>query len=388
MPQYIASSRECSSPAAVVAPAHADATAARAAESEPCRTAPAGAAKPSTIAVRETASPIPGRPTRCPFGGNHARSSRQIYIQVRISYAYSPKSIKLGPAGCLADLVEGLRVLQRGEISLLLAQNPGPHGPAHDLGAPGLREGRHEHDPLGPERLSQLVGHRGRDLERTGRGRFVAGLQHAEDPGDLAFHLVWDADRGSFGDGAVTHGRRLELGGADALAGDVERVVGASVQVPVTVLVDRRPVAVRPDSGEAPPVRVEVTLVVTPDAARHPRPGAFADELAHFAAHGRAVRSVHVHVLAERRKAERDRLDRLGDARREKAGADLGAAGAVHDRRRAAPDLVEEPTVRVLVPRLAGRAHRLQRGHVRLGIALWDECAHEGRRDAEHRDAL
>src|SRR5580765_2193866 len=229
MPQYIASSRECSSPAAVVAPAHADATAASAAESEPCRTAPAGAAKPSTIAVRETASPIPSRPTRCPFGGNHARSSRQIYIQVRISYAYRPETIKLGPAGCLADLVERLRVLQRGEISLLLAQNPGPDGPAHDLGAPGLRQCGNEHDPLGPERLSELVGDRGRDLERAGRGRFGAWLQHAEDPSDLAFHVVGDADRGGFGDAAVTHGRRLELGRAYALAGDVERVVGAAV---------------------------------------------------------------------------------------------------------------------------------------------------------------
>src|SRR6185437_13810755 len=160
-----------------------------------------------------------------------------------------------------------------------------------------------------------------------------------------------------FGDAAVTDGRRLELGRTDALAGDVERVVGASVQVPVTVLVDRRPVAVRPDSWKAPPVGVEVTLVVTPDAARHSRPRPFADELADFAAHRRAVRSVDVHVLTELRKAKRDRLDRLGDARREKPGADLGAAGAVHDRRRAAPDLVEEPAVRILVPRLAGRAH-------------------------------
>src|SRR4051812_34103408 len=388
MPQYIASSRECASPAAVVAPAHADATAASAAESVPCPTAPAGAAKPSTIAVRDTATPIPGRPTRCPFGGNHARSSRQIYIYIRISYAYSPKSISLGPAGSVTYLVEGLRVLQRGEISLLLAQNLGPNGPAHDLGASGLRQGGHEHDPLGPERLSKLVSDRGRDLERAGRGRLGAGLQHAEDPGDLAFHVVWDADRGSFGDPAVTDGRGLELSRADALAGDVERVVGASVQVPVTVLVDRRPVAVRPDPGEAPPVRVQVTLLVTPDAARHSRPRAFADELAHLAAYGRAVRSVHVHVLAEGRKAECDRLDRLRDARREEAGAYLGAAGAVHDRGRAAPDLFEKPAVRVLVPRLAGRAHRLERRQVRLGIALWDQRAHECRRDAEHRHAL
>ena len=41
---------------------------------------------------------------------------------------------------------------------------------------------------------------------------------------------------------------RLELGRPDPLAGDVERVVGAPVQEPVAVLVDRGPVAVHPDA--------------------------------------------------------------------------------------------------------------------------------------------
>src|SRR4051794_10116332 len=61
MPQYMASRRECSLPAAVVAPAHDDATAASAAASEACGAAPDGAAKPRTNAVRVTASTMRGR---------------------------------------------------------------------------------------------------------------------------------------------------------------------------------------------------------------------------------------------------------------------------------------------------------------------------------------
>jgi hypothetical protein len=54
-PQYIASSCECASPAALVAPAHDDATACSADASD---VGAAGAAKPSAIAVRDWAIPM------------------------------------------------------------------------------------------------------------------------------------------------------------------------------------------------------------------------------------------------------------------------------------------------------------------------------------------
>src|SRR5207247_1717735 len=97
-------------------------------------------------------------------------------------------------------------------------------------------------------------------------------LGYAEDPRDLALHGVRHSDRRRLGDDAAADRGGLELGGPDPLAGDVERVVRPAVQEPVAVLVDRRPVAVRPDAREAPPVRLEVALVVAPDAPRHPRP--------------------------------------------------------------------------------------------------------------------
>src|SRR5262249_59008546 len=105
----------------------------------------------------------------------------------------------------------------------------------------------------------------------------------AEDPRNFAFHVVRNPDRRSLGDGGVRHGGTLELSRTDALARDVERVVAPSVQEPVAVCIDRRPVAVRPHAGEATPVRPEVPLVVAPDAARHPRPPSPAADLAPLA---------------------------------------------------------------------------------------------------------
>ena len=50
--------------------------------------------------------------------------------------------------------------------------------------------------------------------------------------------------------------------------------------------------------------------------------------------------------------------------------------------------MLEEPAIRVGVPRLAGRHEDPERREVGLGLAVGDERADEGRREAEHRDAL
>jgi hypothetical protein len=89
MPQYIASSRECVSPPAVVAPEH-DATTAWSAEaSVVCGcVAPDGAAKPRTIAVRGTATPMRVREEDAQFDELHALSFRDPYIPILFSYSY------------------------------------------------------------------------------------------------------------------------------------------------------------------------------------------------------------------------------------------------------------------------------------------------------------
>ena len=156
----------------------------------------------------------------------------------------------------------------------------------------------------------------------------------------------------------MADGCGLELGRPDALAGDVQRVVRASVEEPVAVLVDGGPVAVGPDARESPPVRLQVALRVAPDPARHARPRAPADELADLAANRPALVVDDVDVLAERGKAYGARLRRLQHRDREEAGAHLGPAGAVDDRdATAAAHVLVEPVVRPTVPRLTCGQH-------------------------------
>src|SRR5207245_5774526 len=85
IPQYIDSRRECSSPSAVVAPPHDNATASSAEASD---TWPEGAASASSSAVRGPAITMPGLRTRCPFAPVSVHSCREIYIHVRFSYVY------------------------------------------------------------------------------------------------------------------------------------------------------------------------------------------------------------------------------------------------------------------------------------------------------------
>ena len=98
--------------------------------------------------------------------------------------------------------------------------------------------------------------------------------RHREDDDRLALDLVRHADRGGLLHGGVRGRRRLHLGRADPLARHLEGVVRAPADEPVAVVVDLRPVAVHPDTGEAAPVGLEVALRVAPEAARHARPRA------------------------------------------------------------------------------------------------------------------
>src|SRR5206468_5946981 len=181
------------------------------------------------------------------------------------------------------DRLERLGILERRQVARILAERAGPHRAADDLGGARLRQRADPDDPLRLERLAEGAGDRVCD-------RFVplllARLHDAEDPRDLAFHGVRYADRRRLVDDAAPDRGRLELGRPDALACDVQRVVRAAVQEPVAVGVDGGPVAVRPDAGEAAPVRLQVALVVTPDAPRHSGPRSPADELADLLAHG------------------------------------------------------------------------------------------------------
>ena len=240
-----------------------------------------------------------------------------------------------------------------------------------------LRQRLDEDDPLGPERLAELVRRPRREISRRSAGDgLVARVEDAEDPRDLALDVVRDADRGRLGDRRVRDGRRLELRRADPLARDVERVV-ASARAGTSSR-PRRPTpsrraSRRPGSGAS---------TCRGSARRRPRSRASSPATA---ACTRARRPRRARAGRRRRRrpcpwpsaGKPSATGLIGSVMQvgEEAGADLGAAGDVHDRYAAAADLLEEPQVRVAVPRLAGRADRAQRRHVGLGLAVRDQRA-------------
>src|SRR5262249_4202354 len=136
---------------------------------------------------------------------------------------------------------------------------------------------------------------------------------------------------------------------------DLQRVVRAAVDEPVTVLVDIGPIAVHPDAGPPRPVRLEIALRVAPEPRGHAGPGPRHDELAHFAADGPALLAVALGRHARDGAVERTGLDRRDGKRREDAAGDLGAARVVDDRHALLADVLEEPAVGFGIPRLAGR---------------------------------
>src|SRR6185312_1051682 len=121
-------------------------------------------------------------------------------------------------------------------------------------------------------------------------------LQDHECDNCLAGGLVLGPDHGGLGHVRVGDQGGFDLGGGQAVPGDVHDVVHAAQQpdVPVLVLLGTVPGEVH--ALEAGPVGLLVAVHVAPDAAQHPRPGVADDQEAALAvAHGLAglVDDVH-----------------------------------------------------------------------------------------------
>src|SRR5258706_4244386 len=295
-----------------------------------------------------------------------------------------------------ADVVDRRGILQRGEVAEVgLAEIRAADDAPQDLGVARLRQLRHEANGLGPQRLAEELG----DLVlylALERGRSLAArAEHAEHDDRLALDLVRHAHGGGLAHRGMRHRGRLDLRRTDALAGDLQRVVAASLDVPVALVVDPRPVAVLPDAGPATPVGREVAAIVAgavlPEAACHPRPGPPDHELAHRAAHGPPVLVDDVGVHARHRSDERARLDRRPGGAADDAAGDLGAAGVIDDGAARLADVAEVPPPRVGVPRLAGRTEDEERAAIVLLhrlLAAAHETADRRRGDAEVRDLV
>src|SRR5262249_54678214 len=142
---------------------------------------PISAASPSTCSVVR-----PVTATRMPASASSRAIDAPIPRPPPVTSA-TPSSASAGTR----DLLERLRVLERRQVSRILAERPCADRATHDLCAPGLRESGDEDHAVGGERLAELV--------RDGAGnvslaRFGPRCQHAVEPCDLALHVVRHSD--------------------------------------------------------------------------------------------------------------------------------------------------------------------------------------------------
>src|SRR4051812_40103112 len=194
--------------------------------------APISAKTRATDSRAETSSSIAVPPISCAtvsiWSGERAvtTTSQPSRASAREMFAPIPRPppVTTALANCFLDHVQCLRVLERRQVARVGAERRRLQRAAHDLRRTRLRKRVDEEDPVRLECLAEL--------RRDVRGdvclrRFGAGQQAREDPGGLALDLVRDADRRGLTHGRMADRGRLELGRTDALAGDVQRVVGA-----------------------------------------------------------------------------------------------------------------------------------------------------------------
>src|SRR5438445_8758290 len=136
----------------------------------------------------------------------------------------------------------------------------------------------------------------------------------------------------------------LDLGGPQALAGDLQRVVRTALEEPEAVVVDHGPVAVDPHARPARPVGLLVTRRIVPEALRHAGPRLRHHQLANLTAHGAAVVAEDVGRHSRDGPRERARLERRDRETAEDSTGDLGAAGVIDDGQARASHRSEEHT--------------------------------------------
>src|SRR5712691_1397143 len=255
---------------------------------------------------------------------------------------------RAAPPWALARLghrLQRVRVLEGREIAGLAAEiGRADHAP-HDLRRARLRQVASEQHALGLERLTHLVGHALGQLGPQRLRRSASRLEDDEADDGLALDLVRHADDAGLGHGRVSDQDRLDLGGAQTLAGNLQRVVGAALEKPEAVVVDHGPVAVDPHTGPARPVRLLVARGIAPEALRHARPRLRHHQLTDLTAHRAAVVAEDVGGHPRDGPGERARLERRDREAAEDAAGDLCPTRVVDDGQARASDLLEEPAI-------------------------------------------
>ncbi|MNQ85872.1 hypothetical protein D3C85_1010480 [compost metagenome] len=207
-------------------------------------------------------------------------------------------------------------------------------------------------------------------------------MQHHEAHRGFALDVVGDADGTGFQHLCMADQDRLHFCRADALAGHVQGVVGATGDGPEAFAIDDRPVTVYPGFREAVEVRVLVALRFLPEAVGHADPWLVQRQFAQCLLHRQALAVADLSRHSRHAAVEGHRGNRLDQHIGQDAAADLGAAGIVDDRITALANGIEQPQPGLRVPRLAGRGENAQGAQVMAlgnGITMLHQRAHQGR---------
>ncbi|GIX64423.1 HEAT repeat-containing protein [Babesia caballi] len=241
---------------------------------------------------------------------------------------------------------------------------------AHDLAAARLGQVRRRGDDIGGREGAHVLAHGEAELAHQLVARAAEGvLERHEAEDGLALDGVREGDGRGLRDDGHLHQRVLDVGGADAMPGDVERVVHPAVDPEVAVPVAVGGVAGEVAAGHLGEVRRHAALVAAEERAEEPRPRAAEREQA---------LGVVLCDLPAGLRVDQDRVD-----------AEEGHR--VDDGRAAAADDVVVPAPRLRVDGLADAAQDAQRGHVELPrdvVPAAHEPADRRRRGVELRDAV
>ena len=186
--------------------------------------------------------------------------------------------------------------------------------------------------------------------------------------------------------------RGFHFRGTHPLAGHLEGVVAAALDVPEAVVVDARPVTVHPDIREAAPVGRQVLLRIAPEPPRHAGPRLANDEFAEGTAQRAAPPRVRdVGGDPGHGAGERGRLERRPRRAAEDTAGALGAARVIDEGDAFLTRDAEVPPPRLGIPGLAGRAEDEQRRAIVVahwGFSGAHQAADRGRGNAEVRHTM
>src|SRR5271166_2932804 len=174
-------------------------------------------------------------------------------------------SVRRSTAEGLGDLGQDGRIVDRGRDLVVLVIGNLLHRAAEDLAGTRFGQPFHDHGVLEVGDRADLVAHHLDDLLDDLLVQAVdSGLEHQETQRRLALELVSRADDRAFSHILMGRENALHFPGGEAVAGDVDDVVGAGHHIDVAVLVDIARVARLVVAGMGAEVGLLESLVIVP----------------------------------------------------------------------------------------------------------------------------